>query len=206
MKSASVVLIVVVFILPTVILDLFFLSENDVYNYYIPRVAANQVDKMVESWNKFRWIGYPMTITFIFIKSSIVASILWIFLFLFYSQQPFKKLWEITLFAQVIFAVRNYLLLLKVIFSSELILDDIQNFNPLSLASLYDKSIITTHWIFVLQSLNLFEIGYWIVLAYLLSKILRTNINTGLKITLSSYVPAFGLWLLSITFLIVSNS
>ena len=199
-------IVVAVSLIPLFILDIMVLSENDIYNYYISILNSDSIDKIIESWKKWRWISYPISIIFIFIKTLLVTSIIWIVVFISSHKKTFNEIWGITIWAQLVFAIKNYLLLAIAIFSPEFSLTDLQNFHPLSLASIFERDTLPSYWLFIFQSLNLFEILYWFTLAFLLSKLIKKNLNDGLKLTLSSYVPAFVLWLLAVTFFLITNS
>jgi hypothetical protein len=55
-------------------------------------------------------------------------------------------------------------------------------------------------WFYALQTLNMFEIGYWFLLAYGISRITEMNFDRSLRIVVFSYVPALFLWLAVVTF------
>lgn len=58
----------------------------------------------------------------------------------------------------------------------------IQNFSSLSLYNLFDSDKIDFWFIYPLQTINLFEFFYIILLSYQLGKLTQTNIFLGLKI------------------------
>jgi hypothetical protein len=55
--------------------------------------------------------------------------------------------------------------------------------------------------IYPLQTVNAFELLYWFALAYGISKVTKSDLQGGMKVVLSSYVPALLLWIVFVTFL-----
>lgn len=56
-------------------------------------------------------------------------------------------------------------------------------------------------WYYLLQTLNLFEVVYWFVLAYGITKISALNYDKSLKIVITYYLPALLTWVIAITFI-----
>ena len=88
-------------------------------------------------------------------------------------------------------------------FSDSIDLDELLNFYPLTLAGFLGSNNFDKDLLLIFQSISLFEVAYWFILAYLIGKLAKTSLNEGLKLVMSSYFPAFCLWLLAVTFFIV---
>jgi len=58
-------------------------------------------------------------------------------------------------------------------------------------------------WYYALQTANLFEVAYWFILAYGISKITTLNFERSLRIVVTSYVPALLIWIAAVTFFIL---
>ncbi|MGW8122728.1 hypothetical protein ACV07N_08705 [Roseivirga echinicomitans] len=155
---------------------------------------------------KWKWIGIPISALTLLIKTTIVASIIWLGVYLTKSTLPYQQIWKNVIFAQLVFSLKGYFLLYIALFNSDFNLELIYGYHPLSLTSLFQDENIETYLILIFQSLNLFEVAYWFLLAYFLSKELKGTFNDGLKVVVSSYIPAFTLWLITVTFFLVSNS
>jgi len=56
------------------------------------------------------------------------------------------------------------------------------------------------------QTIGLFEILYWFLLAFIISRFIGTSYKTGLKVVFSSYVPLLFIWLLIVSFLSIMKS
>lgn len=58
-------------------------------------------------------------------------------------------------------------------------------------------------WIYLLQTLNAFEILYWFALGYGISKISKQSFDSALQIVTRSYLPALVAWVLLVSFISV---
>ncbi len=59
---------------------------------------------------------------------------------------------------------------------------------------------------YFLQTISFFEILYWFVMALVISRIVKTEYKTGIKVVFSSYVPLLFIWLLVISFFTLMKS
>jgi hypothetical protein len=78
---------------------------------------------------------------------------------------------------------------------------DLQFFFPLSVINYFNYQDIESFLIYPLQTVNVFELLYWFALAYGISKVTKSDLQGGMKVVLSSYVPALLLWIVFVTFL-----
>lgn len=194
-----------VYFIPMLIMDLFIINRNDYYSFFLGKGVNDQIETIVNISISWRPTAYLITAINLFVKTIIVSSILWIGIFLSGKKLAFNKIWLITIATQLLFAMKGYILLMRFIIGNNLNLELLQNFHPFSLANLFSKGHLEPYLLFLFQSLSLFEITYWLILAYFLAKLLTITFNEGLNLILSYYVPAYCLWLLTISFLIVSN-
>jgi len=59
---------------------------------------------------------------------------------------------------------------------------------------------------YLFQTISFFEILYWILLSYLFGKASHQNFLFGLKLVVSSYIPALFIWLLFVSLMLLINS
>jgi hypothetical protein len=126
-------------------LSISFLMSNEVvknllnfkellHNSLAEELTSTQIQNYFELQNKWQWVGYIFVIAFMFIKTSLIATILYIGSFLLSRNEiKFNELWLIVIKAEYVFLI---LLILKTIwfylFQINYTLDDIQYFYPLS--------------------------------------------------------------------------
>jgi hypothetical protein len=68
------------------------------------------------------------------------------------------------------------------------------------LSSLSLVGNVAAAWNYPLQTLNLFEIAYWCILAYGIFKATSLDYDQSLRIVVSSYVPALFIWVVIVVF------
>lgn len=200
-------------------LSISFLMSNEVvknllnfkellHNSLAEELTSTQIENYFELQNKWQWVGYIFVIAFMFIKTSFIASILYIGCFLLSRNEiKFNELWLIVIKAEYVFLI---LLILKTIwfylFQINYTIDDIQYFYPLSALNIVGYRGLEPWLIYPFQVLNLFELAYWLILAYFIGKITQTNMDRGLKIVASSYGSALLLWVAVIMFFTLNYS
>ena len=179
-------------------------SQTQIENYF----------KFQEKWSTFSYLFVPF---FLFFKSIIISSVLNIGTF-FYSKTivTFKQIWIIVIKSEFIFLIIG---IFKIVwfyyFQTNYTLEDLQYFYPLSALNIVGYQDLEAWFIYPLQTLNLFELAYWFILAYYIGKIASPTRNVeenkypvdfGLKIVASSYGSALLLWVCVVMFFTLNNS
>ena len=156
-------LILIVTSLSSLILFNFALNiEKLTYNFYSEQLAQEQVNQILESQQKWSWIGYAVTPLVILIRTSLVALCISVGLFFYDTENKikFKQLFRVALLGEFVlvlvgFFKFGYFYFIKTNFT----LQDIQQFYPLSYTNFLDLSKIETWLLYPLQTFNLFEIN-----------------------------------------------
>jgi len=136
-------------------------------------------------------------------------QVFFILVLFFYSKTnlTFNQLWHITIKSEFLFL---FVSIFKIIwfyyFQTTYTLEDIQYFYPLSALNIVGYKGLEAWLIYPFQVLNLFELAYWLILAYFIGKITETNMDRGLKIVASSYGSALLLWVVVIMFFTLNYS
>lgn len=178
-----------------------------VYNTLAKNLTTEQLEKLFQQTRKWQLIGYLLLPVLLFIKTQIIAGVLGIGAYLFNKKIKHIALWSIVLKAEFIFLLVG---VLKVVwfyfFQTNYTLENVQYYYPLSMLSVVGNDNLEPWYIYPLQTLNLFEVVYWIVLALLIDKKLKENSSSGIKIVASSYGPALIIWVVSIMFFTLNLS
>lgn len=181
--------------------------DSLVYNSLGERFANEQINEVFGFYKKWSWASYIVIPFYLFIKVAIIASIIDIGVFFFDKEIKYKKLFNFVLKAEFIFLL---ILVFKFIwfyvFDQNYNLDDIQYFYPLSALSFIGSEGLEPWWIYPFQTLNLFELGYWFILAYLIGKEINSNTEKGLTIVASSYGIGLLIWVVGVMFLTLNMS
>lgn len=108
--------------------------------------------------------------------------------------------------AEFVFKCRRFKNCVVLLFQTNYTLEDLQYFYPLSALNIVGYKGLESWFIYPLQVLNLFELAYWLLLAYFIGKLAFTEkdkgkpMDLGFKIVASSYGSALLLWVVVVMF------
>ncbi|CAA9198801.1 hypothetical protein [Flavobacterium collinsii] len=177
------------------------------YNSLSEQLTSQQIESFLGFQKKWQWVGDLFIPVLMLIKTSIIATILYIGLFFSSKDLKFRNLWNIVLKAEFIFLlVPVFKIVWFYFFQTNYSLDDVQNFYPLSALNIVGYENLETWFLYPFQTLNLFELAYVIYLGYQVGKLTNTKPDHGLKIVACSYVPALLLWVVTIMFFTLNYS
>lgn len=178
--------------------------------------TKTQINKILTQGTKNEYLNFiiiPLSIT---IKVIIITFTIYISSFLFNLKLSFKKLLLIIIKVEYIFLIP---ILFEIIYfkfiNTTASLDDIQYFYPLSALNIVGYQGLEPWFIYPLQTLNLFELMYWLLLSYYIGKMASPTknkeknkypIDFGLKIVASSYGVALLLWVVVVMFFTLNYS
>lgn len=188
--------------------------DDIIYNLLAERFSAKQVDKILNFQQKWQWVSYAIIPIFLLIKTTLVASVLYVGTF-FYSKTKvtFKQLWGVVVKAEFVFLLVG---VCKIVwfffFQTNYTLEDLQYFYPLSALTVVGYQGVQPWFIYPLQTFNLFELAYWLMLSYYIGKLAFTAkdkgkpMDLGFKIVASSYGSALLLWVVVVMFFTLNYS
>jgi len=181
-----------------------FLSEALFYLSFGEQLAVDRIAKMIEMSQKWEWLGYIFIPIIVLIRVSFTAICLYIGCFLANSQIRFRELFKVALLADFVFVLAGIAKLVILIFFKDVNkLEDLQ-FQPLSFLELFPKNTVDKLFIYPFSLLSVFELLYWLVLAWLLSGLLEKPFDNAMRRVASSYGTGLLLWVLFVMFLTVN--
>ncbi|WP_335973227.1 hypothetical protein [Gaetbulibacter jejuensis] len=176
-------------------------------NSLLENYTQNQIENILDIQSKWRWIGYVFVPLLLLIKISIIAAILDIGCFFFSKEIKYKKLFNIVVKAEFIFLL---VIVFKTawfyFFKTSYTLEDLQFFYPLSAINIIGYEGLQPWFIYPFQVLNLFELAYWFILAYLIGKELNESTDKGMSIVASSYGVSLLIWVVGVMFFTLNMS
>lgn len=182
-------------------------TDDLVVSSLAEQLSQEQIVEILKFKEKWQWLEILMTPILLLIKVTLIAAILDIGCFFFDKEIKYKKLINIVVKAEFVFLLA---IISKIIwfyfFYPNSTLEDIQYFYPLSLLNILDYQGLETWSIYPFQVLNLFELAYWIVLAFLIGKELDENTDKGFSIVLSSYGIGLLIWVVGVMFFTLNMS
>ena len=181
-----------------------FLSEALFYLSFGEQLAVDRIAKMIEMSQKWEWLGYIFIPIIVLIRVSFTAICLYIGCFLANSPIQFRELFKVALLADFVFVLAGIAKLVILIFFRDVSkLEDLQ-FQPLSFLELFPRNSVDKLFVYPFSLLSVFELLYWLVLAWLLSGLLEKPFDSALKRVASSYGIGLLLWVLFVMFLTVN--
>lgn len=196
------------------ILNILLRGDELLLNTLAGQLSANQIEEYLNFQKKWQWVSFVIIPIIFLIKISFIASFLYLGTFFFSKVKvTFKQLFQVVVRAEFVFLLVS---VAKIIwfyfFQTNYTLEDLQYFYPLSALNIVGYQGLEPWFIYPLQVLNLFELVYWLVLAYFIGKLAFTEkdkgkpMDLGLKIVASSYGSALLLWVVVVMFFTLNYS
>ncbi len=183
------------------------ISDDLTYEALISQLSYERISDALAQGKKWEWLSYAFLPFILFIKilfSVVCLSIGAIFLSV---ENGFKQFFTAATNAEFVFAALGFVKLIWFSFIEvNYTLQDLQFFSPLSALSLFKPTELDPWLLYPLQLLSVFEVLYWIVLAYQLKEILGKNFSSSFGFVAKTYGVGLFIWVLLVMFLIVSIS
>lgn len=193
--------------------NVFFINENVYYQSYGHQISASRVEEMFQFSKKWQWISYFVLPIFVLLRVYFTSTILYIGIFFTELKAEFGKLFKIALLADFVYVLSGLAKLVILIFFKEVnTLEDLQ-FQPLSVMELLNAKSIDPLFVYPLSLINVFELGYFLVLAWLLVSVINeaneersVNYGKSLKLVTASYGSGLFLWVVFVMFITLNLS
>ena len=200
-------LICVFSILISLVTNEFILIDEIFHRQYQEQLDVSQLKSYTQLRNKWSWVSYVILPFIYLIKIGFTSICLYTGVFLRDLPFSLKKLFVISLFAETVFLLP---FILKTIWFGIVDVDfslvEFSNFYPLSLQNFFINKEIAPWWLYPLQSINVFELIYFFVLALGISLVFQHRFVKALLLVITSYGLGLILLLTSVTFLVINFS
>ena len=184
--------LVIVTITSHYILTVKFFDDSEAYFSGIPGQEAN----VYASLQKYI---YLTTVAYILVKLLITALVLYTALYLADKFIPFGKALHIAILSEFIFLLQAVLKIAW--FNYRYPHGTLMDWHSVYvLSALSITGDVSADWYYPLQTLNVFEIAYWFLLALGIRKATSLNYDQSLRLILASYVPLLFIWVVTVTF------
>lgn len=183
---------------------LFLNNSSIVFQTYEQQLSIIRIEQLIENSKKWQWLGYVFIPIVVLIRVSFTTICLYTGFFIMNLKVRFKDIFKVALLADFVFVLAGITRLIILIFLKEVsTLNDLQ-FQPLSLMELFDKNGVDALFIYPFSLISVFELLYWLVLAWLLARLVELPFSRSLKTVASSYGSGLLLWVLFVMFLTVN--
>ena len=147
-------------------------------------------------------MGYVFIPIIYLLKFSLISLVLLTGFFFIDTKANFSILFKAVMLAEIPFLLVPLIKLFWFLFvQTDYTFNDLQYFYPLSALQLFEVKSLATWQIYPLQLVNIFELVYWILLAYWLKRLLNITLTKGMELVVTSYGTGLLLWVVFITFL-----
>ena len=190
-----------------------FVGEQLYYQSFGEQIASERIDLMLELTKKYQWFTYLLVPAVILLRIFFTSFFLFIGILFNEMKKKYNDLLKIALFAEFVYVFSDLIKLVVLIFFTEVsTLEDIQ-FQPLSVMELLDKNKIDLIFVYPLSLLNVFEVLYFLTLAWLLKNAIYENTEPepvsygrSLGIVTVSYGSGLLLWVVIVMFITLNLS
>lgn len=180
---------------------------TDQFYYYSlgAKVGADKLSTILSDQHRMSLLTYLIVPFTLLLKMTAVTFCLLTGLLLTAQKLSFSILFKIVLFAESAFVTGILLKLLLLSFGHNIdTLSEYESFAPLSLFSLFKTSSLPDWLILPLQTIDLFQIAYFLLLAKGLRFYLRQPFGKMLRLVIGTYGLGLLSWMIIVAFLVTS--
>lgn len=182
-------------------------SDTLYYNALADQLSYERIRALIDKGEKWSWVGNALVPVIYGIKLSLVATALALGSYFATSKFHFKRFFGAAIFAELLFLLPILIKLLWFLFvQTDYTLQDLSQFYPLSMLNITGTANIPPYLLYPLQTLNLFELAYWFLLAQGVSEATGQSFRDSFGLVLSSYGVGLLLWVVLIMFLTITYS
>jgi hypothetical protein len=164
-------------------------------------LSIDKIEELILFNKKTEWLTYILMPFISTIKYSLVSLVVFIGIKLFEVKINLRECFKIVLLAELIPLISSVTKTLYFYIYPPRSLEFIQNFNPLGITNFLKNDSIPKYLLYPLQQINLFEVGYWLLLAFGIKTLGNIDFKKALKITSLSYGVGLAIWCIFIVFL-----
>lgn len=183
------------------------MTDELYYDSLVNKISYERISEMLVQGKKWQWLSYAFLPVLLFFKILFVVICFSIGALFLKIETGFKRFFDIAIVAEFVFLISVILKLLWFGFiKTNYTLQDLQYFSPLSAIGLFNPTELDPWFVYPIQLLNLFEVLYWVVLAYQLKPVLNEDFSSSLGFVGRTYGVGLVIWVILVMFLTVSIS
>jgi len=181
--------------------DQYILKNSTIISLYKDNLNSEQLNKMLIIKQKWKFIGYSLIPVRYLLIICFVLLCLKIGIFFENIKIDNSLIIRALILSEFVFVVQKVIHVIYLTKFGVTDIFDVQYFVPFSILIFYKNSLLTYGVKYVLSSLNLFELGFWIILAFFLRKLLNMNFFKSFLFVSKTYGLGILLWFIVILFL-----
>lgn len=182
------------------------INEIVFFNTYSEQLTYDRAMEVFSKMKSLAWVSYIITPILMLLKFFAISVLLYIGIFFsdLHKEITLGKIFKVVIISELVFIAASITKLLWFIFfAGNYTLDDMSFFYPLSLINLFNRTEVATYWIYPLQTVNIFQFFYVLILALGLSRVSSLKKEVADRVVLGTYIPAIAVWIALIMFLTI---
>ena len=195
-------LFILITFLISFIIQEFILTSQVIEDYFAEFLSISLAFELAELRNKWDWMNYILLPIIFILKFILISGWILSGTILYGYKVSFKSIYNAVLVSEFVWLIPSIILIIWFgIFNSDYSFTDVQYFKPLSLLNFFKISELDNWLILPLQSINIFQVLYLLVLTFMLKVTLNKGFKETLNFTIPVYLSAVFSWIFFITFI-----
>lgn len=207
------IILSVLSILITYAINSIFLTTDLYYQLFGERLAFERIDDMLNIHKRWQGVSYIILPFFVLLRAFYTSIFLYTGIFFTELKIEFCKIIKVALLSDFIYILAGLVKLIILIFFKQVnTLDDLQ-FQPFSIMELLNKNTVDPLFVYPLSLINIFELGYFLILAWLLVGVINeangerpVKFGKSLQLVTTSYGSGLLLWVVLVMFITLNLS
>lgn len=186
--------------------ELFLLTEGLYFNSLIGNYSVEKIEELLIQKDRFKWLGFLLVPVFYLLKIWIITSVLYLVKIILGKtfQATFSDISLAVIKADMIFLIPALIKITWFTFYPAQTLEEIQYFMPGSAYQLFAGEEIAPWLIYPLQAFSVWEVAFWIILAFQLKEFFENDFTKSLQNVMLSYGSGFLVWIVFVVFLTIN--
>jgi hypothetical protein len=178
------------------------LTDNIYFQSFGDQLTFDRISQLIEQRRKWEWLGYVLFLLVILIKVYYASACIFIAALLANVPIRWKDILRVVVTCEIVFVLASVIRLGFFLIYPPADMQALGNFSPLSISMLLGSGV-PKYLLYALQTVNLFELAYCLMLAAGLMYYTKRTFTYCLAWVGRSYVPGLLIWVIFATFLSV---
>jgi hypothetical protein len=184
----------------------YIITKDVYYNTLGEQMTIERIDEMLESQSKWRWLGYLLNPLFIVFQTGLITVCINCGTFMMDYKVKFNAIFKVVLKSSVVFLIWKLLMTFIYLFMEIKVFDDLVKADKFSVAGFVTKDALPAWLMYPLSILNIFEVAFWVLLAYGMSRLIEKPFTKSFGFVAMSYGVGLLMWMLFIVFISLNFS
>jgi hypothetical protein len=201
-KNIKVLLLIILLnLLSLFLLNNIIYSEDILYNIFKNEIEIKRIDILITLFNQYNVFLLILFPIIFLVKVYFITIIIFIGIKFFEIKISFDNTFKIVIFAYFIPLISSIVKNIYFYLYPPSNIELVESFNPLGLTFLLKINSIPKYLLYPLQQLNLYEVGYWLLLSYGINTLGNIEFKKALKVTTLSYGVGLAIWCVFVVFI-----